>query len=223
MTTHVPYGPDTAAPQQYPQHPTSTAYPTAPPWATPQPAAPDEPAAPAPGSVTPWGAPWTPHGQLLVPYPEEMHNAARPKAPCWWPVVVWTFFFGLLALIAVIRRADQAKRGRNSVAPYWVAWGVTMALSGMLGAMVAVAGVPAYLAYREDAVTEQVQEKVVGDGQIEKATGLAATSASCKPTGARVDGQRPYDCVLTLEDRRTGSLSIAAGTDGTWVSTAPKN
>jgi hypothetical protein len=150
-----------------------------------------------------------------------MHNAARPKAPSWWPVVVWTLFFGLLALTAVIRRVDQAKRGRNSVAPYWVAWGVTMALSGAIGAMVAVAGVPAYLAYREGAVTELVQEKVVGDGQIE-ATGLAATSASCEPTGARVDGQRPYDCVLTLEDGRTGSLSLTADTDGTWVSTAPK-
>ena len=132
MTTHVPYGPDTAAPQQYPQHPPTAAYPTAPPWATPPVAAAEEAPAPAYGTVTPWGAPYTEHGQLLVPFPEEMHNAARPRPPSWWPMVVWTFFFGILGSVSAKRRADQARRGRNSVAPYWVAWGVTVAVTAAL-------------------------------------------------------------------------------------------
>jgi hypothetical protein len=216
MTTHIPYGPDTAAAQQSPHHPPATAYPTAPPWANPQPAVPDEPP-PANGPVTPWGAPYTEHGKLLVPFPEEMHNAARPRPPSWWPVVAWTFFFGILALISVTRRADQARRGRNSVAPYWVAWAVTMALGTVAGMAVAVAGVPAYLAYRESAATEVVQEKVAGDGQVLKATGAAATSATCAATGPRVGGVRPYDCRLALADGRTGSLSITADDDGNWT------
>ncbi|MCA2218458.1 hypothetical protein [Jidongwangia harbinensis] len=202
MTTQTPYGADPAVPPQ--------AYPTNPPWATPPP--PDQPPAYGPP------APYAPHGQLLVPFPEEMHNAARPDPPSWWPVVAWTWVFGPLGAIAAARRAEQARRGRNGVAPYWVAWAVVTAV-WVLGLAVSVAvAVPTYLTIKENATTKLVQSKLVGDGQLTETARVTATRAACTPVGARgTDGLRRYDCVLTLNDGRTASLTVTADADGVWT------
>ena len=200
MTTQLPYPPH--------HQPPTPAYSTAPPWAPPPP---DQPAAAHDG-------PYTPHGQLLVPFPEEMQAAARPTPPSWWPVVLWTFFFGLLALVSVVKRADIARRGRNSVAPYWIAWGVTIAVGWMIGAAVVVAGIPAVLNIREGAITKQVQENIVGDGTLSSTAQVTATTVNCEPVGARdASGLRLYDCVLTLDDGRTGTLVVSADSDGKWT------
>jgi hypothetical protein len=207
MTTHAPYGPDTEAPQQYPQHPPSTAYPTAPPWAPP-PAAPDE--------AAPYEVPYAPHGQLIVPFPEEMLNASRSKPPAWWPVIGWTFFFGIFGVVSAARRAAIARRGRNSPAPYWVAWGATAAVLTLTGAVVAAVGVPALQQYREETVTRAVQTNLIRDGELQTA-GLTATAANCRPIGSRgADGMRTYECLVQLEDGRSGSMTVTAGTDGAW-------
>jgi hypothetical protein len=212
MTTHTPYGPDAAAPPDYPQHSASSAYPTSPPWATP----PDAP--PTYGSVTPYDAPYPQHGQLLVPFPEEMYNASRPKPPPWWPVAVWTFFFGVLGIVSASRRAKQAKRGRNSPAPYWVAWGATMAVGSMLSGVVVAVGVPVYLNYREGVVTKVVESSLKNSGQLEKSAGVTATSATCAPVGPRNStGTRLYDCTLALDDGRTGTLRVTADAGGNWT------
>ncbi len=204
MTPHTPY----------PQHPPTTAYPTAPPWAAPPASAPQQ-GVPAHDTISPYGAPYPQHGELLVPYPEEMVNAARPKPPAWWPVVAWTFFFGILGALSASRRAGRARRGRNSTAPYWVAWAVTLAASTVTGAAVAAVGVPAYLDYREDAVTKVVQEKLRTDVQGGAA---AAKSVTCAPDGPRdAAGLRRYDCLLTTEDGRSGSFAVTADTDGNWT------
>jgi hypothetical protein len=218
MTTQIPYQ------QQYP---------TAPPWANPPAAEPDpaaqdqaapsEAVAPGYGAVTPWGAPYQEHGQLLVPFPEEMHTAARAEPPAWWPVLIWTFFFGVFGLVSASRRANQARRGRNSPAPYWIAWAATSAVLSVLGAVVAVAAVPAYLAYREDAVTKVVQEKIMTDGRLQASAHVTATTANCEPIGPRdTSGARRYDCVLSLDDGRTGSLIVTADESGNWTAITKK-
>lgn len=208
MTTHVPYGPDTEAPHRYPQHPPSTAYPTAPPWAPP-PAPQDE--------AAPHLVPYTPHGQLIVPFPEEMLNASRAKPPAWWPVIAWTFFFGIFGVVSAARRAAMARRGRNSPAPYWVAWGATAAVLTVTGAIVAAVGVPAALQYREDTLTRTVQANLVRDGELAKTAGLTATAADCRPVGLRdSDGMRTYECLVQLEDGRSGSMTVTADADGVW-------
>ena len=210
MTTHLPY----------PQPATPPAYPTAPPWATPAAATPQPP---APGAATPYGAPYPQHGQLLVPYPEEMVNAARPRPPSWWPVVAWTFFFGPLGAVPASRRAGRARRGRNSAAPYWVAWGVTMALGAVLGVAVAAIGVPAFLAQREAALTRVVQEKVQADVQAGAAANGTGATVRCEPAGPRdAGGLRSYRCLLALDDGRTGTLAVTADADGNWTA-AGKN
>jgi hypothetical protein len=213
MTTQLPY-----PPQQ--QQPHAPAYSTAPPWATP-PVAPTEPADQLPPPA-PFGDPYTAHGQLLVPFPEEMQAASRPTPPSWWPVVLWTFFFGLLALISVIKRAGMAQRGRNSVAPYWIAWGATMVVGWMLGAAMYVAAVPAYLNFREDSITQQLQTNIVKDGSLTSSAHVTATSANCDPMSVRdATGLRLYDCVLTLDDGRTRTLKVIADTDSTWSAVPP--
>ncbi|MEV6487536.1 hypothetical protein AB0M20_02685 [Actinoplanes sp. NPDC051633] len=199
-------------PQQQQQPPT-TAYSTAPPWAPPPP---NEPPATLDG-------PYTQHGQLLVPFPEEMQAASRPTPPAWWPVVLWTFFFGILALVTVVKRADMARRGRNSVGPYWIAWGVTMAIGSMLAAVFVAAGIPALQAANENSITRQVQENIVTDGKLAGAAQVKATTANCDPVGERdASGIRRYDCVLALDDGRTGTLAVTADSDGRWTAVPAK-
>ncbi|WP_250036167.1 hypothetical protein [Paractinoplanes maris] len=91
-------------------------YPTTPPWVTP--ATPPAPTA-APG-------PHTPHGRLLVRFPEEMARAARPQAPSWAPVVFWTLLFGVPGLVSAVRRGGEAHRGGHESYPYWIAFGTVL-------------------------------------------------------------------------------------------------
>lgn len=194
----------------YPQYPPAAAvqpaatYPTAPPWAPP-----------AAAEVAP---PYVPHGGLLVPYPEEMRNADRARAPRWWPVVFWTFFFGVFGAISAARRAGQARRGRHSVTPYWVAFAVTAVAGGVWWSTAVAVVVPVYLHHREGAITTLVQEHIRTDGRLESTAHVTARAASCRADGPRnAGGLRRYDCVLTLDDGRTGSLTVTADADGTWT------
>jgi hypothetical protein len=203
MTTQVPY--DVAAPPPEPQ------YPTAPPWATPPlPIAAAEPVAPAYGGGIP-------HGQLLVPYPEEMHRAGRAKPPALWPIPPLTFLFAVPGLISTVRRAGRAQRAHRSAAPYWIAFVVSLAASFLLWSMIFAVGFAVLLNVRETAVTKTLQENLVKDGQLKAAWNLTATAARCEPAGSRTDDLRRYDCLLTLADGRTGSLSVTADSDGNWT------
>ena len=215
MTTHVQHGTDAAAPPDYPQHPPSSAYPTAPPWAS----APEPAATPAYQPAPPFAQ----HGQLLVPFPEEMHNASRPQAPTWWPVVVWTFFLGVLGIVSASRRANQARRGRNTTVPYWAAWGATMAVQSVILVAVAGGGCPPYLNFREGVVTKVVQSDLTNGTQLRESAGVTASSAICDPVGPRDDsGIRLYNCSLALSDGRTGTLMVTADSDGNWTAVPQK-
>ncbi|MEV7625575.1 hypothetical protein [Actinoplanes sp. NPDC089786] len=199
--------------QQPPQQPM---YPTAPPWANPAPP-PVEPAPPAYGTVTPWEAPYPQTGQLLVPYPEEMRNAARPTPPRWWPVVIWTFLFGILGAVSAARRANIARRGGNSTAPYWITWAATLAAGAVLWGVAAFAVQPVVLQQLEDGRTTQVEKNIRTDGALKGLIGVDATAVNCDPLSARdATGLRLYDCALTLDDGRTGTLVVEADKDSKW-------
>ncbi|MGA5303796.1 hypothetical protein ACPCHT_27995 [Nucisporomicrobium flavum] len=194
---------------QAPTYPPPAAYPTAPPWA------PQSPAPEMPEAVVPVVVPQV--GGLLVPYPEEMRNAPRAQAPALWPVAVFTFLFGVLGAISAARRADQARRGRNGAAPYWVTFAVMLAVSSFFWVVTVFAvGVPAYLEVREGAVVKVLEENVVSDGQLAKAN-VSATDADCRAAGdRRTDGTRDYLCQLTLSDGRTGQVMVTADEHGAW-------
>jgi hypothetical protein len=196
--------------QAEPQQPPVQTYPTSPPWASPPAAAPAgmPPAPPMPVA----------YGQLLVPYPEEMRNASRPTPPSWWPIAPLTFLFLIPGLISTVRRGGQARRGRNSQAPYWITFAVSWFVSGLLWSGASLVGLPLYYNHLETGATKAVQQHIVKDGQLKAKSRLTATSASCDPTGARADDdQRRYSCLLKLDDGRTGTIDVTADFDGNWT------
>jgi hypothetical protein len=187
-----------------------TAYPTSPPWAPP----------PAPPAVSqPAPPPHTMHGQLLVPYPEEMQNADRPRPPAVWPVVVCTLLFGVFGAISASRRMRRARRMRISTARYWIAFLVTLVAAGFLSFVVAtVAALPIIDNVRETVAVDAVQQNLVRDGRLQKTAGMTATAATCTAVDMRrSDGKRDYNCLLTLSDGRTGTIGVTADRAGDWT------
>jgi hypothetical protein len=198
--------------QAEPQHPPVQTYPTSPPWASPPAAAPQPAQMPPPPPMP------VAYGQLLVPYPEEMRNAARPIPPSWWPIAALTLLLPILGLVSTIRRGTQARRGRNSQAPYWITFAVSWFVTGLVWGGIFLVGTPLYVNHVEAGATKAVQQNIVKDGQLKAKSRLTATSASCDPTGARADdGQRLYTCLLKLDDGRTGTIDVTADTDGNWI------
>ncbi|MEU4216857.1 hypothetical protein [Actinoplanes sp. NPDC026623] len=192
-------------------YPPPSAYPTAPPWAA------TAQATPAPAPAHP-GPPATEHGTLLVPFPDEMRNASRAHPPAVWPVTVFTLFFGFPGVISAARRAADARRGRNSTAPYWITLLVALAASAFIWFVVgAVVIKPIYDDVREDQRLAAVQDAIVHDGQLQKAN-LTATGAQCRAIAERdPEGMREYLCRLTLDDGRTATLTVTADANGGWV------
>src|SRR4051812_41233068 len=210
MTTQVPQPPPQYADPQYAaqQHtPPAATYPTAPPWAAPTP------------PPTPAEEPLQPYGQLLVPYPEEMHNAGRTGAPSWWPVIPWTLFFGVLGLIPAARRASRARRTRNSTAPYWLTWLITAAIGGFLSYAVVLPYAAAAVGDAlEHSRQDRLQHNLVHDGTLKPAGGATPTSAQCDAIGARTaGGDRRYTCLVRFSDDSTGTIDVVADADGTWT------
>ena len=78
-------------------------------------------------------------------------------------------------------------------------------------------------------IEPNVGEVAVPDSRLDKLATLAksaqvtATAANCEPVGARdASGIRRYDCVLTLDDGRTGTLAVTADADGNWTTVPAK-
>lgn len=159
--------------------------------------------------------PYTPHGGLLVPYPEEMANAARPKPPSWVPVVIFTLLLGvltpligLLGAISAARRAARARRTRNDRHPYWIAFVATMAVSIMTWAIVLAILTPVYLNFREETTTKAVASNVVNAAK-------GAKAATCQPRGSRnADGLRTYRCTVKLTSGKSRTMQVKADERG---------
>jgi len=186
-------------------------YPTSPPWAPPA----QPPAFPA----APVTMPPSTHGQLLVPYPEEMHNAGRPRPPAVWPVAVFTIFFGILGAVSASRRATRARHGRNSTAPYWLTWVITLVARALLVFVVTTMVVQPFVAdRRETTAVEALQHNLVSDGTLTRTVGVKATTATCTAIGPRAaDGTREYSCLLKLDNGKTGTVGVTADRAGTWT------
>ena len=219
MTTQTPYQPTPPPPPD--------AYPTAPPWAPA--AAPAEPEQAGVGQPGWAGVPYTPHGQLMVKYPNALQDASRPQAPALWPVAIITLALGVLlavpaifGVISAARRAARAGKGRHSRAPYWVVFVASLAAVAVAwAAVIVVIALPIYRTVREAMATELVQDHLVHDGKIKTVKGTAVAAAKCEPTAVRsAAGLRPYACVVTLSNGRSVTKKVVADRDGTW--TAPK-
>ncbi len=211
------------APAPYPQPGASmqagAGYSTAPPWVAAQSApAPGAPPAPA-GPGAPPEQPIAPYGGLLVQFPDKMQHASRAQAPAVWPVAAFTLLFGVPGAISAVRRAGQARRTRNSTAPYWIAFLASLVAGGFFSfVMCAVVIGPMVTEIRENNRLEAVQRNVAGDGQLKNAR-IDVTAAQCRAVTKRdAEGLREYLCRLTLVDGRTASLTLTADESGQWRS-----
>ncbi|GAA2464368.1 hypothetical protein [Winogradskya humida] len=162
-------------------------------------------------------------GGLLVPYPEAMRNAARAQPPALWPVAVLTFFFSLAGVVSAARRANRAQRGGNSGAPYWITWAVSLLAGSFVWFVVSLTVIqPAVTDFVESRAQSAVENQVLHDGQLAKAN-ITATKAECNAASERrADGTRDYLCNLTLNDGKTGQVTVTADKDGTWKQLAAK-
>jgi hypothetical protein len=135
-----------------------------------------------------------------------------------WPIAPFTFFLAIPGLLSTARRVGQARRGRSSTAPYWITFAVSLVASLIAWWVIAAVAVPVGLDYLEGRVTHKVERKIVHDGQIEKSSGVTVKTAKCEPAAPRAaSGDRPYECLLTLGDGRTGALDVTADSDGNWT------
>jgi hypothetical protein len=151
-----------------------------------------------------------------------MHNAARAKPPALWPIAPFTFLFLIPGIVSTARRAAQARRGRNSVAPYWITFAVSLVASGFLWSMLFAIAVPIGLNYYEGRITQRVEHNVVHDGQLARASHVVVKNAKCEPVGPRAaDASRTYRCLLTLDDGAAGTLVVRADSSGNWTAVAP--
>jgi hypothetical protein len=170
--------------------------------------------------VTPYDQPLPVHGGYLVTYPERLGGGVRPNVPAVWPVAAFSLLFGVFAAFSAHRRAERARAAGGRTRPYWVAFGSVnlVLLAVYLVAVTVAVVVPVYLAAREEVVVKVLQENLVGDGQLRARAKITATRAQCTAEADRGDdGIRPYLCVLSLADGRTGKLHVTADSDGSWA------
>jgi hypothetical protein len=132
---------------------------------------------------------------------------------------VFTLLFSVLAVASPKRRAAQARRIRNSAAPYWIAFLVAAGAGAFIWFVVAAVVIgPVLTDVRENQRLEAVQRNVVGDGQLKDA-GIEVTAAQCRAvTDRSAAGKRDYLCRLTLAGGKTGSLALTADESGQWRS-----
>ena len=202
-------------PAPYPQpgvQPPPAAYPTAPPWAA-------QPPAPATGPGVPAEPILPEHGGLLVQYPEAMQLASRAQAPAVWPVAAFTLLFGIFGAVSAKRRASQARRTRNSSAPYWIAFLVSAVAGNFIWFVLGTVVIdPMVTEFREGRRLEALQRNVVSDGRLKNAR-IDVTAAQCRAvTDRTADGLRDYLCRLTLADGHTASLTLTSDESGQWSS-----
>lgn len=178
---------------------------------------PDAPAAPPAPAVPPGHAappvPLAAQPAIAVPF---VYRGADPK-PAVWPVAVFSVLFGPLGAISAVRRASQARAAGARVAPYWIVQAAGLVVFLLLGVIGVSAFVPAYLNYREAALTKALESAIVHD-TVPTAAGVSVVSADCTPLTAVAtsDGTRVYRCQIAVSDGHDGPVNVVTSRDGTW-------
>lgn len=205
--------------------PETTATHEAPPWANPPETAATHEAPPwanppetAAGHEVGQRFPEYRHGQLLVRFPGEVHASARPEAPSWRPVAVWTFFFSALGVISALRRSATSRHYGRARRPYWIAFGTTLVAGAAFWSLLAVnVVIPYYHQWQEDKITTVVQDSLLGDRRIIKKHG-AVKSVACRPETERdADDLRTYLCTFQLATGKSSGMYVTADPLGNWL------
>ncbi|MEV4343090.1 hypothetical protein AB0J83_01225 [Actinoplanes sp. NPDC049596] len=144
-------------------------------------------------------------------------SVGKPPGLGW--VIVGTAVIGALGAFIALSKAKKAAAVGVSSTRYWVAFGVTLGVTWLVGVIVSV------LAFvnASDPITPQwLQEPIVAqakvtndDGKVLKATDATRVAASVDSQGAGA-----YQCLVDFEGGVQGSYRITVDSDGRWV-TAP--
>jgi hypothetical protein len=162
----------------------------------------------------------------LKPYPPPGGFSGRGPAVA--PVVIFTLLFGVFGLISASRRAKRAEAVGDSPGRYWMAFGVTLSIGWVVGAIAsilllvsgdffAVVAASADEAAPARTITAAGLSRSMADqgtypgkgGKQSDIKAATCTIASVDPTGAG-----NYKCAVTLADTTRATVLVHAGTAG---------
>ena len=175
--------------------------------------------------------PYHPYGPGVYPAPTPayMVGATTLKAPGVGPVIAFTALFGIFGAISASRRAKKAQAAGSPGRPYWMAFGITLAVVYALLAVMALAG-PGSSSTGGDAVNtvvtaDSLESAIVSQGDFRTADGTAvkAASAMCTPSSVDPAGVGTYRCMVDFTDNNRSSFVVTTGADGSWVTDSGTN
>jgi len=148
----------------------------------------------------------------LKPYPPPGGFSGR--GPSVRPVVALTLFFGVFGAVSAHRRAMRAEAAGDSPGKYWTAYGVTLSLAWVVGAIMSIlwlafGGFFAGPTASSDAAAPahpitaaELSRSMVDQGTFTGKNGktVRIRAAACRTAAVDRTGAGDYSCALTLTD-----------------------
>jgi hypothetical protein len=167
-----------------------------------------------------------PPGELpgyLSPYPPP--DGFSGRGPSVRPVVAFTLFFGVFGALSAHRRAQRAEAAGDSPGRYWIAFGVTLSLAWVVGAILSIlwlafGGVLAVSAASpapaHPITAAELSRSMVEDGTFTGKGGKTAhvKAATCAARSVDSAGAGDYRCAVTLTDATVATLRVHADASG---------
>jgi hypothetical protein len=180
--------------------------------------------APPPQAAYPDPALDRPADQLpgyLQPFPPP--GGFSGKGPSAGPVVAFTIFFGVFGMISAWRRAKRAEAVGDNTGKYWMAFGVTLALGWVVGAILSILSLVAFgfitatassaTATPNHTITAaELSQSMEDQGTFTGKGGkvVRVKTASCAPTSVDANGAGTYKCAVSVTDGTKYTLSVRA-------------
>jgi hypothetical protein len=175
-----------------------------------------------------------PDPRLALP-PDELPGYLRPypppegfsgRGPRVAPVVLCTLLFGVFGSISAARRARRAEVVGDSPGKYWTAFGVTLTIGWVVGAIAAILflATAGFFPAAESTATgsppaitaAEVSQSMVEGGTYAGKGGkqVRIKAATCAATSVDAHGAGTYRCSVALTDSTKVTLSIRADASG---------
>jgi hypothetical protein len=184
--------------------------------------------APAPQAAYPDPALDRPAGELpgyLQPYPPP--GGFSGTGPSAGPVVAFTIVFGVFGMISAVRRAKRAEAVGDDTGRYWMAFGVTLALGWVVGAIATLLALVAagfFAAAASSAAATPVHTITAAElsqsmedrGTFTPKGGKTVhiRTATCSATSVDAHGAGSYRCAVSVADGTKYTLSVRADSTG---------
>jgi hypothetical protein len=157
----------------------------------------------------------------LTPYPPA--GGFSGQGPSVRPVVYFTLLFGFPGLISATRRAERAKAVGDSAGKYWLAFGATLTLGWVIGAIATIlllTGSSFFGAAEGTSSTTTITAAQLSQSMVEQGTVTRSghtvyiKAATCTATSVDAHGAGDYKCAVALTDASRETLTVRADADG---------